>query len=1178
MLNPQVQAGTLQSLAAFAQFQTFYSNFYDTLDSFDPDLARQAKNRDDAGLRSVLRVILGNQLQFGVDNEMTRLLAAIAPASLTDALSAVFLFTNSGALAAASELVALVTNGQISAANAMAAADAVAPFLDTTRLVYFLASLAAAPSLQVAAPQEIDKLVHDGKLSGTAALAAIAAITGAAPSGGSIMASITLSTAVAALIGVYSNAQDPAFATAIAQQLAGIFTHPPAGYTQAALLIAINAAVSGNEISATTATNLLLQLAVAAQLPPTSSSFATIIADISSYITNNGVSVTSVVSTALASANSLATAAATGALVGKIENSTRAIADIAAAASSHLTPQQEAAALLGLLPGATTPSAITTIRSDLIALVTSHAVNAPDLVPAMLAAGTSVSDVFAVLLGLAKAEPGTAGDVAAAFASFVGSNFGPSNDRFFGDPLTLSGIDFVNVMNGTMTTDQAIQDVESFNSIHGNSADAGLLYLSQLFGAEEGALFNEIRSGTDPNPDADATLADTLSAAQQTINDEIQNRVADGASASQLAQHMGQALASGGAITFTLSQAQDLYQQLGGGANLLSNATFAIDVPTERVVYQTSGYSYPGNFIPYQLVGLSTTDVHNIYNTQTSGYLIDQALAGEIYALNNVGSPSAAAARDRAVKGLALDLTNGYAETNIINEIQSGELTPEQGIAALESLLAPVLAQEQNDPNLAQWTRDIAYAWLGVKASEFIQGNYKIIATTDSAGKHQTIQVLASPVNELFADLVGQYQNTLLSGLGALNVLNGTPGISGNDLTVAYNLTSYIFQQAAAASPGNDPNTVLFGFSSARNFFIGGAQLLAKSRAAQQDPTSIPGVASGLILHEGKSVEDYVDFGSRVLGLLASRGDTGINALILGPGGASIIGPLGIFATVMTVVLSIGAVSDALGARTTSGLKGWYDLQAQVANLAGNIVAGIAKGAADQVIKGAEGLGLSFKDLFTGNFSDLATDSANLGEALFTLSTGGFDVNAVAGTFSDFGVAMANLFSGSPSSGDFAVLGPDLLKVMTSNVFIASALSAFENFGLNVWNDAINIVAAIEGVDPNGPPPPSEPPPPPVITLPNGRTIVMGNDPYLVGGKAYQDPTSTSNYGTFYHGAAIDGYIGNATVFIDTNGNGTLDPGEYSTITDASGNYALPQGISGTVIVTAAPTSPPGCR
>lgn len=51
--------------------------------------------------------------------------------------------------------------------------------------------------------------------------------------------------------------------------------------------------------------------------------------------------------------------------------------------------------------------------------------------------------------------------------------------------------------------------------------------------------------------------------------------------------------------------------------------------------------------------------------------------------------------------------------------------------------------------------------------------------------------------------------------------------------------------------------------------------------------------------------------------------------------------------------------------------------------------------------------------------------------------------------------------------------------------------------------------------------------------------------------------TSTLN------GVAVDGYIQGATVFLDRNGNGTLDSGEPNTITDASGRYSLStEGIS----------------
>ncbi len=422
---------------------------------------------------------------FGPNTVFTILSQAVAAGSAggtQNSLATLTSFTNSGALTAATQLAALVRNGQLSAVQIMSAVNAVAPYVDTARLVYLLARLAGVAALQSAASRQIAMLISEGKLTVTAALADIAAITNATPSNDSLVVSISQATAVSTLIGLYAGLVDSPAGAAVAQQLANIFTNPTAGYTQAAELAAINTAVSSNQITAAVATNLLLQLAVAAQLPPTSASFATIIADISSYIANNGLSVSSVVSTSLASVNSLPTAAATGALIGKIESSTQAIADITGASS--LTPQREAAALLGLLPTVTAAAATTTVRNDLIALVTSHALSVQDLTAAMLAAGSSLSNVFAVLLGLAKADSGTIGDVGAAFASFVGSTFGSSSDPFFGGALKLSGIDFVKVMNGTMTNAAAIQDIESFNSLHSQSVDGGLSYLSRLYGVE----------------------------------------------------------------------------------------------------------------------------------------------------------------------------------------------------------------------------------------------------------------------------------------------------------------------------------------------------------------------------------------------------------------------------------------------------------------------------------------------------------------------------------------------------------------------------------------------------------------------------------------------------------------------------------------------------------------------
>ena len=46
----------------------------------------------------------------------------------------------------------------------------------------------------------------------------------------------------------------------------------------------------------------------------------------------------------------------------------------------------------------------------------------------------------------------------------------------------------------------------------------------------------------------------------------------------------------------------------------------------------------------------------------------------------------------------------------------------------------------------------------------------------------------------------------------------------------------------------------------------------------------------------------------------------------------------------------------------------------------------------------------------------------------------------------------------------------------------------------------------------------------------------------------------------------IDGYIADATVFVDSDKDGQQDPNEFSTTSDAQGNFTLPQGLSGPVV------------
>ena len=56
--------------------------------------------------------------------------------------------------------------------------------------------------------------------------------------------------------------------------------------------------------------------------------------------------------------------------------------------------------------------------------------------------------------------------------------------------------------------------------------------------------------------------------------------------------------------------------------------------------------------------------------------------------------------------------------------------------------------------------------------------------------------------------------------------------------------------------------------------------------------------------------------------------------------------------------------------------------------------------------------------------------------------------------------------------------------------------------------------------------------------------------------QATQD--TVQNQTQYVSGKVVDDYISGATVFIDTNGNETLDEDEPSTISDNFGNYSLP--------------------
>ena len=95
------------------------------------------------------------------------------------------------------------------------------------------------------------------------------------------------------------------------------------------------------------------------------------------------------------------------------------------------------------------------------------------------------------------------------------------------------------------------------------------------------------------------------------------------------------------------------------------------------------------------------------------------------------------------------------------------------------------------------------------------------------------------------------------------------------------------------------------------------------------------------------------------------------------------------------------------------------------------------------------------------------------------------------------------------------------------------------------------------------------------VTLGDGRLLVAGSayDSTLgaLGGsdiraEAFSFPTTQATPTTY--GRVLDGLVKGATVFADANGNGRLDAGEATAVTDARGRFTFTTRASGTVIAT----------
>ena len=789
--------------------------------------------------------------------------------------------------------------------------------------------------------------------------------------------------------------------------------------------------------------------------------------------------------------------------------------------------------------------------------------------------------------------------------------------------------DVIAMSGGNMTFDQALLDVQEYAYTHNANVDSTINELISFTDQETPGGFDlptTVPYTTAGNAGTTIIQTNITTAGKVDIGDAvdaINGRFDDGAFASSLAVQVVEGAAGllpgapslsqaanslsgfeqaafyndviGAAYEVRLSSAQS-----GAGHDALTNLINSVPLQPNHFPTSASNLSW-SQFVAGDTVTVSSA------TTLTTGFFQDEAYATEIHALSGVSGSAAANNTQLIVSDLAEDLTDGYAETNIINMLASGQFEfggqDQDAIAALNDLLAPVMANET--AQAAQWTQAVSYAWLALKSVEYIEGNYQVV--TDHTAGAQTIEIPQSDVPALYGDLISEfgnnsglnpYQGDVLTGLGALAAIQGDGVLSQNDTNMVAHLTQTIFDNdAQIGGSGNlasDTNASLTALQGPLTKYLQGFGLVGTPQSGASGSTStFPGIFNGLIQNPG-DVQAYVDIGARI----AAQGVPGLSFLnlivnlaleddaalpipslqdfllksALGDAGGTLstaLGVIGGIGAVGSLIFSLDAVDNALGIndQQKDGLEGAFGLLNETGNLIGNILVGELASIGSASVNAATDLGDAFADMGSGNTSDLLANAEGVATFWFEMANFGFTPQDIGADAETFGATMVDLFSGNTSNlaADGKALGAALLNTLTSNLFVASASATVEQAIANInadWNEFLI------GIGVNSPPPPPPPPPPPTITLPDGTTVQLISDNLGDGGQAYANPNSTSNWGSFYHGTVTDGYIANANVFVDPTGTGVFHTGDYTTTTDAAGNYALPSGISGTVVIT----------
>ncbi|CAN7309869.1 hypothetical protein LJR220_001628 [Bradyrhizobium sp. LjRoot220] len=1133
------------------------------------------------------------------------------------------------ATAATNILTRLYADNMLQGAYGTAALIAGSAGVDAHKLVYWLASLAASPSvISDGASVALATMLGDSVLTDAAMVADIVAIATSAGATNSPVPTISRSTEVAALVGLVKNyggaALVPLAATAIAAAIAS------GSVTAAATFNLVDAvALAPNQGSVVRAIGLLIGIANGLPAAQIADANVLVSSHIQSYITNGQISAADVLAAEFQAANgSTSIAIAVGGYIAS-NGSSSAITKISdAQTAGSLTAAAAAAAYFGVAGAANTGLAadiavnqasitarlaqlqpnvnyfftdsngvdyspdsqlnlllvqkrgiqttyagiLTTIDNKLATLVNSNAVTAAYVISTMQMADTmSRSQKFDLLFAMASSgSTATREAVGAAFVTFANTST-ILNDAVWRGALTRAGVDFAQVYNGTMTVAAAIKDIEQYALAQHASVDAALGVLGSLF------TLQELNERAKPSGSHSQMYAEMVNDSQ-AVTDELQLRYQSGASSAELALQVIRGIISRDAALGQFATFDQNFPSSFDGSMISAKANFLYDLRILQLGASNLGTLDPSYYLTVGNPGYTTWEGRLASKYHVNGYAYDQALLTDINYLPYLRSDALGTSIvNEALNRLGSRVFFGAAEIDLVNEVANGSMTPEQAIAALNAMLAPLIAgQDADNVTLA---RQLAFGWLANKAAGYIETNYVTFIAND--GK-KTVTSPFTPVTALFNLLnTSAYRNDVLGGLGAIASIANTTLVNAFDRASAFKVAQTILTNfassdpaglAAAATLSDKVTKLAIDVSTAGAFFESGFALM-------QGKQGLAGIIHDKVAAKPGDYQSYIDLGLQIIatGLpIPALGPVrlGVNGLF----GPTVLGPAGFASRVMLMVLGMNAVSGALNdaglGATSLGLASVLNVVVALSDTLNNTATGIVFAAKPAVNNAITSLIESYHAIETGDLSGIGDLAADLATSYWAVVTGG-SLEHVRGVGTNAGHALADLFTGHPGDfeNDVKALGADAIKILTENVYFSAAVPAIVNgatligqlipesiialakagkeLGGHIVNEAKAVADFVGGLF-------SSPPPPPRIVRDVGAVANAG----------YHFPHSRSNYGDFYFGNAVDGYISGSTVFVDFNENGILDNGEFSTTTDANGAYALPLGLGGSIVIT----------